>query len=106
MLRGRAGTLIKALWHDGVGLSLYAKRLDGGGFIWPATVDGGITDRSSDGLFAGGDRLAQRATQLYASGQHPGQARRSAAAPQAAAALDCWVAFQFHGSRSATLLTG
>ncbi|WLC12551.1 transposase [Bradyrhizobium elkanii] len=42
----------------------------------------------------------------YASGQHPGQSRRSAAAPQAAAALGCWVAFQFHGSRSATLLTG
>ncbi|WP_456734170.1 IS66 family insertion sequence element accessory protein TnpB [Bradyrhizobium sp. USDA 3364] len=27
-------------WHDGVGLSLYAKRLDRGRFIWPATVDG------------------------------------------------------------------
>ena len=32
--------LIKALWHDGIGLSLYAKRLDRGRFMWPATVDG------------------------------------------------------------------
>jgi transposase len=37
------GTLIKALWHDGVGLSLYAKRLDRGRFIWPATVDGVVS---------------------------------------------------------------
>jgi transposase len=28
------------LWHDGIGLSLYAKRLDRGRFVWPATVDG------------------------------------------------------------------
>nr|WP_249811730.1 IS66 family insertion sequence element accessory protein TnpB [Bradyrhizobium sp. 197] len=30
----------KALWHDGVGLSLYAKRLDRGRFVWPVTVSG------------------------------------------------------------------
>ncbi|WP_084293016.1 IS66 family insertion sequence element accessory protein TnpB [Bradyrhizobium sp. WSM3983] len=30
MFRGRSGSLIKALWHDGIGLSLYAKRLDRG----------------------------------------------------------------------------
>jgi transposase len=40
VFRGRSGTLIKALWHDGIGLSLYAKRLDHGKFIWPQTVDG------------------------------------------------------------------
>jgi transposase len=34
--RGRRGDLIKILWHDGMGLSLYAKRLDRGRFIWPA----------------------------------------------------------------------
>ncbi|MGY2932962.1 transposase [Bradyrhizobium sp. GM6.1] len=39
----RCGTLIKALWHDGDGLSLYAKRLDRGRFIWPATVDGVVS---------------------------------------------------------------
>ena len=37
---GRGGSLVKALWHDGLGLSLYAKRLDEGRFVWPATVDG------------------------------------------------------------------
>jgi transposase len=42
IFRGRSGSLIKALWHDGVGLSLYAKRLDRGRFIWPQTVDGAI----------------------------------------------------------------
>jgi transposase len=40
VFRGRAGSLIKALWHDGIGLSLYAKRLDRGRFVWPVTVDG------------------------------------------------------------------
>ena len=40
VFRGRGGSLIKALWHDGIGLSLYAKRLDRGRFVWPQTVDG------------------------------------------------------------------
>src|SRR5437763_9366986 len=40
VFRGRAGSLMKAPWHDGIGLSLYAKRLDRGRFVWPATVDG------------------------------------------------------------------
>jgi transposase len=40
VFRGRGGSLIKALWRDGQGLSLYAKRLDRGWFVWPATVDG------------------------------------------------------------------
>ena len=38
VFRGRKGSLIKALWHDGIGLSLYAKRLEKGRFIWPQTV--------------------------------------------------------------------
>jgi transposase len=42
VFRGKSGRLIKALWHDGIGLSLYAKRLERGHFIWPATVDGAI----------------------------------------------------------------
>ena len=40
VFRGGAGSLIKALWHDGIGLSLYAKRLERGRFIWPATMNG------------------------------------------------------------------
>ena len=31
---------MKCLWHDGLGLSLYAKRLDRGRFIWQS-ADGG-----------------------------------------------------------------
>ena len=38
VFRGRNGSLIKALWHDGIGLSLYAKRLERGRFIWPSTM--------------------------------------------------------------------
>jgi transposase len=42
VFRGRRGDLIKIVWHDGLGASLYAKRLDRGRFIWPATVDGAV----------------------------------------------------------------
>jgi len=42
IFRGRAGDLLKILWDDGVGLSLYAKRLDRGRFIWPAAEGGAV----------------------------------------------------------------
>lgn len=35
--RGRRGDMLKILWHDGLGMSLYAKRLERGRFIWPRT---------------------------------------------------------------------
>jgi transposase len=35
-----AGDLLKILWHDGLGMSLYAKRLERGRFIWPSPADG------------------------------------------------------------------
>lgn len=38
--RGRKGELIKILWHDGVGMSLYLKRLEAGRFIWPVSQSG------------------------------------------------------------------
>ncbi|WP_431355681.1 IS66 family insertion sequence element accessory protein TnpB [Agrobacterium vaccinii] len=38
--RGRKGDLIKVLWHDGVGMSLYLKRLEAGKFIWPVSQSG------------------------------------------------------------------
>lgn len=38
--RGRRSDLVKILWHDGVGMSLYAKRLETGKFIWPASEGG------------------------------------------------------------------
>jgi transposase len=43
ILRGRRGDLAKILWHDGLGLSLYAKRLDRGKFIWPSASDGVVS---------------------------------------------------------------
>src|ERR1700746_2974298 len=40
VFRGRRGDLIKILWHDGLGMSLYAKRLERGRFIWPSPANG------------------------------------------------------------------
>ena len=37
---GERGDLVKLLWHDGVGMSLYIKRLEAGKFIWPAGSTG------------------------------------------------------------------
>jgi transposase len=45
VFRGRRGDLIKVLWHDGIGLSLYAKRLERGRFIWPSPADGVVAIR-------------------------------------------------------------
>ncbi len=42
VFRGRRGDLIKVLWDDGLGTSLYAKRLERGRFIWPSSADGVI----------------------------------------------------------------
>jgi transposase len=36
----KCGHLIKILWHDGSGMSLYAKRLKRGRFLWPSPADG------------------------------------------------------------------
>jgi transposase len=43
IFRGRRGDLAKVLWHDGLGLSLYAKRLDRGKFIWPSATEGAVS---------------------------------------------------------------
>ena len=40
VFRGARGNLIKILWHDSLGMSLYAKRLEKGRFIWPSPADG------------------------------------------------------------------
>ena len=42
VFRGRRGNLLKILRHDGIGLSLYAKRLEHGRFIWPSPPDGAV----------------------------------------------------------------
>ena len=40
VFRGKRGHLLKVLWADELGLSLYIKRLERGRFIWPAPVGG------------------------------------------------------------------
>jgi len=47
VFRGRNGSLIKILWHDGLGMSLYAKRLERGRFIWPSTAAGVVAISTS-----------------------------------------------------------
>ena len=43
IFRGRRGNLLKILWHDGLGMSLYAKRLERGRFLWPSPADGVVS---------------------------------------------------------------
>jgi transposase len=47
VFRGRSGSLVKILWHDGVGMSLYAKRLERGRFIWPSATGGAVSISAS-----------------------------------------------------------
>lgn len=47
VFRGRRGDLIKLLWHDGQGMCLFAKRLEHGRFIWPATRGDAVTISSA-----------------------------------------------------------
>ncbi|MBV8402195.1 MAG: IS66 family insertion sequence element accessory protein TnpB [Acetobacteraceae bacterium] len=43
LFRGKRGDYLKALYWDGSGLCLFAKRLEKGRFAWPPIVDGAIT---------------------------------------------------------------
>jgi transposase len=43
VFRGKRGNLLKVLWHDGYGMSLYAKRLENGKFVWPTTIGDPVT---------------------------------------------------------------
>lgn len=40
---GRAGSLVKIVWHDGIGMSLYVKRLEKGRFVWPVAKEGAVS---------------------------------------------------------------
>jgi transposase len=42
VFRGKSGQLVKILWHDGLGMSLYAKRLERGRFISPSSAAGAV----------------------------------------------------------------
>jgi transposase len=43
LYRGKRGDYLKALYWDGSGLCLFAKRLEKGRFVWPPIVDGSMT---------------------------------------------------------------
>ncbi len=43
VFRGRRGSLVKVLWHDGQGACLFAKRLERGRFLWPSVADGKVS---------------------------------------------------------------
>ena len=43
IFRGRRGDLLKALYWDGQGLVLYAKRLEKGRFVWPQAKQGTVS---------------------------------------------------------------
>src|SRR3954451_708796 len=43
LFRGKRGDYLKALYWDGSGLCLFAKRLEQGKFVWPPVVDGALT---------------------------------------------------------------
>jgi transposase len=42
LFRGKRGDYLKALYWDGSGLCLFAKRLEKGRFVWPPMVDGSV----------------------------------------------------------------
>lgn len=43
LFRGKRGDYLKALYWDGSGLCLFAKRLEKGRFVWPPIIDGSMT---------------------------------------------------------------
>lgn len=47
IFRGRSGSLCKILWRDPLGMSLYAKRLEKGRFVWPSAKDGVVAISAS-----------------------------------------------------------
>jgi len=50
VFRARSRSLVKIIWHDGLGMSRYAKRLERGRFVWPSAKDGVVADRLAAGL--------------------------------------------------------
>ena len=43
VFRGLRGDKLKMIWHDGLGMSLYIKRLERGSFIWPTVANGAVS---------------------------------------------------------------
>lgn len=71
VFRGKRADLVKILWYDGLGMSLYAKRLEKGRFIWPQANAGavGLTPATLSMLLEGIDwRNPQRTWRPEAAG--------------------------------------
>src|SRR5213079_2417510 len=62
VFRGARGDLIKIIWHDGIGMSLYAKRLERGRFVWPSPADGTLAISAAQLAYMLGSIGAIRAT--------------------------------------------
>jgi transposase len=67
IFRGRRGDLVKILWHDGLGMSLYAKRGPWQGHLALGVGRCGVDLGGPDGLHARRHRLAESATELAAT---------------------------------------
>jgi len=66
VFRGRRGDRIKVLWFSGDGLCLFAKRLEGGKFVWPQASSGAVhlTAAQLSMLLEGIDWRAPKRTQM------------------------------------------
>ena len=58
VFRGAKGNLIKILWHDGIGLSLYAKRLERGRFVWPSVAPSSLASGKTGSVAISAAQLA------------------------------------------------
>ncbi len=103
IFRGRRGDLAKILWHDGVGLSLYAKRLDRGKFIWPSAKEGVVSISAGqmaymlEGIDCGGPKV-----RAEGEGESAGQAKKIRLTPILGRLESRKLRFpSSHGSRSA-----
>ena len=86
VFRGRRADLVKIIWHDGIGMSLYAKRLERGTLHLAVASRRLSADlRLAAGLHARRNRLAEPATDIQAGvggivydGRAVGATRRAA----------------------------
>ena len=62
VFRGKLNDLLKILWHDGLGMSLYAKRSERCRFIWPTPVSGARQSLLRNSVYAGGGSPAPSVT--------------------------------------------
>ena len=81
VFRGRRGHLVKILWHDGVGMSLYAKRLERGRFLWPSPADGIVAISAAQLAYMLDGIDWKPGSHLAPGGRRPGLAQTADRAP-------------------------